>query len=212
MTEAIVSPYTLSSIDTMLRQKRAAGQIVTPQEIRAAYEGALEAEARRSLENRRLEQQNIQFQQEMDLRKKMYEDQRSGQMWTGAFGLGSMGLKAIESPTLKKWWGKMFPDKTEGTAPAVAGPAPDAGTPSNIAVAPGLPGGEAVTAGFNQPAVGWYGAPSQTMGWQPASLGFYDSGAGSTGEAVGSGWNYNFGSGSSGTTDFFPEYSNLFSW
>ena len=105
--EAALSSAALQRIYAQLAQMRASGRHVTPEMIRAAYSGALDAEAQNSLQNRQIainreqnEKRLAMEQERIDLMQKQYKDQMASQKMAGLatmLGVGAQALPAITS-------------------------------------------------------------------------------------------------------------------
>ena len=163
-TTDLISPYSLEAIDAMLRQKRAMGQYVSDATTRSAFEGALEAQAQKALQEQALAERRREFQQELALRTKKYEDERRAQMWQGIFGGGSMlarGYDWLTSPRPGPGQGFTGPslwNKITGNTPAV----PDTGlnmTPNPAWGKPYDPTSIATTGGAVEAAPGAVNVP-----------------------------------------------------
>jgi hypothetical protein len=67
--EAALSPGSLQQVYNYLRQARATGKVITNRDVRAAYEGALAAEAKQNLLNRQISQAQTNWQKNFEQNK-----------------------------------------------------------------------------------------------------------------------------------------------
>jgi hypothetical protein len=127
--DGVVSPYSLDSIDQMLRQKRAGGRYVSDADTRNAYAGALEAQASKNLQERQLNQQLSEWKQGFALQQKQYQDQRNAALFTGGMGLLSGGTKGYDWLKSNKFiGGSAVPGTSSGPTGGTANPALAYGT------------------------------------------------------------------------------------
>lgn len=136
--ETALSPSTLSTVNSYLRQLRATGRPVSARDMREAYTAALTAEAKTNLQNRQLAKQNEQWEKQYALNqqyaqmaqdrntmmKDAYETQKSSDTIKG---IGSLvlagpkmlsGLKSMKG-TVSDWFN--LGETTPGAAEVAGG-------------------------------------------------------------------------------------------
>jgi hypothetical protein len=78
--EAALSPGSLQQVYNYLRQARATGKVITNRDVRAAYEGALAAEAKQNLLNRQISNTQANWQKQFDQNQSNWQKQWENQM------------------------------------------------------------------------------------------------------------------------------------
>jgi hypothetical protein len=200
--QGIISPYSLDEISAMLRQKRASGQVVSDNDIRMAYEGALRANAQTALQQRAQRIQQSEFNQRMQLEQKQYADERHAAETAALFGMGNFGIQGIggaakaydwlTQPTANplrpgpSHWQKWFGSDTANTATTPADMSSSFGigeaVPSAVSgkgIGAGLPSVPAVPFLPSQPAVS-----SNVAQMTPMDFGSYFNPIGTTAGAA----------------------------